>query len=105
VTVRPSPLRVSTSVAILAFDWVLLALNLSTHVHEFAYSTLLGACATALTVAFIEQTHDASWQQVSVRATVAGALVAVPLPLLGTVVALTFLVWSGLAHAQAQRAH
>ncbi len=105
MTVRPSPLRMSTSLAILVFDWLVFALNMTTHLRDFTYSTALGACAAALTVALIEQHNDATSLQLVVRATVAGAIVAVPLPMLGTAVALVFMFWSALVHVQSQRSH
>jgi hypothetical protein len=97
-------LRISSSVAILCFDWAVFAITLS-RVHDWPYATVFGSFGAALTVALMEQWSGATFTQVALRAVIAGAIVALPLPLLGTLVAVTFLIWSAVAHADAHRAH
>lgn len=102
MTARRSPLRVSSSLAILVFDWLVYAITMSSHARDWPYATIFGAFGAMVTVAILEQ-KDATFTQVLLRALVAGAVVAVPLPLLGTVVAAAFLIWSVVG--QSHRTH
>lgn len=102
MTIRPSPLRVSTSIAILVFDWAVFAITLS-HAQSWAHATLFGAFATALAVAVTEQWHETPFHLLMLRALLAGAVVALPLPLAGSVLALICLAWSAVARLQSAR--
>ena len=103
MSIRHSPIRPSTSFVVLVFDWLVFAASLD-HFDNWLPATICGALATMLVVAIIERRAGASLGHMSWNSVLAGSIVAVPLPLLGTLFAVTGLIWSALTHRHEQRA-
>lgn len=100
--VRPSPLKIGSSVAILGLDWLVFAGTLGS-VENWLPGTVLGAVAAAACVAVIER-RSRSLLPTTLRSLFAGAVVAAPLPVLGSLVAAVSFVWSLVARPRAEGA-
>ncbi len=101
MSTRHSPLRIASSLAILAFDWIIFAISI-THIRYWQTANVVGAAATALVVALVERHAGATRNQLWLRGILGGLVVAMPLPVLGTVVALVSLLWSAFARDRGQ---
>jgi len=84
------------SAAVLALaDWLTTGLNIATYMDAYWLVAFGCALAGALGVFFAEQKlGEASLRAALIKAALAAALVVLPFPLAGTIVALVFLLWA-----------
>lgn len=100
---RTCPLSIASALVMLAVDWLVYAINVATWGFEF-WAVNLGGAALACVLA---ATAEGSFDHSSVRGAwgrglAVGALVAIPLPVVGSVAAVLVLGWQ-LVIARARR--
>lgn len=100
---RTCPLHVASALTLLAVDWLVYAINVATWGFEFWAVNLGGAALACLMAAIAEGSFDhASVRGAWGKGLLIGALVAIPLPIVGSVAALAALGWH-LFDARARR--
>jgi hypothetical protein len=90
---RKAPLQLTSSLTILALDWVVYAMTMISHVHALLAATLFGALATLVVVTRLENNAGSSLQAALGKALFASLAVAVPLPVIGSLVGIVGIVW------------
>jgi len=98
-----SPLHIASALTLLAVDWLVYAINVATWGFEFWPVNLGGAALACLIAATAEGAFDhASVRSAWSKGFIVGGLVAIPLPIVGSVVALVAL-GRRLLHVRARR--
>lgn len=88
------PLHIVSALALLVGDWFIYAANLATYAERFWVVDGGGAIAAAVLTATIEsQLGKASVRAAWSKALAVGAIVLVPLPLLGSLAAVIVVLW------------
>lgn len=90
---RVHPFQNASALVMLCADWVVYAITMLSHMDSWAVTTLVVSIATLVLVSAFES-HAADARHSLIRAILAALLVASPLPVLGTFVALVSLTWN-----------
>jgi hypothetical protein len=100
------PLRTSEAVVAALSDWLTFALTVGSSSEQYWAINLTGAGLAFVTCWLIEGEDGGGFTRLRfARALGAAAIVAVPLPVLGTLTAAAALSWSRLQGARRRRAH
>lgn len=100
------PLRKSESIVAALSDWLTFAITVGATADQYWSITLTGAGLAFVTCWLIEGEDGEGFTRLRfARALGAGVIVAVPLPILGTLTAAAALSWGRLQSVLARRAH
>ena len=95
---RQSSQPVHCGAMMVCIDWLMFAANLLFSARELLSITLFGVALCAALVLWIEHLRDgATWKLAGQKAVAAGLAVAVPLPIVGSMVGAIGLVWALIA--------
>jgi hypothetical protein len=96
--VRPAPLHAVSALALAVTDWVAFGLNIATAMHAYWPVTLGTALVGGALTTLVQQRYAKDGlRRALIKGAVVVALVAVPLPVTGTALALAALTWAWMS--------
>lgn len=97
-TVREAPLHAASALSIALADWLAFGLNVATTMHAYWPLNVGTALAAGALVTLVQRrrTPD-SWLRALAKGAVGAMVVAIPLPVVGTALALAALTWAWMS--------
>src|SRR5689334_9687309 len=87
------PIQMASAVVMLVAEWLVYALNMATWAFEFWYIDVAGALLACVSVAMAESALGATVKEAWLKGVAVGLIVAIPFPVVGTVLAVAALGW------------
>lgn len=99
-----APLHVVCAATMIVVDWLMYGANWLLGARSVLLTTLVGSAVCALCVGWVERVRDPGTRTLATqKALVAAAAVAIPLPIVGTVLGTVALIWAMLVSAPRPR--
>jgi hypothetical protein len=95
--VSEAPLHAASALLIAAMDWLVFGLNIATTMHAYWLVDVGTALVAGALVILAQRYATDGWQPALLKGAVAAVVVAIPLPVAGTVLALVALTWGWMS--------
>lgn len=95
--VSEAPLHAASALLIALTDWLAFGLNIATTMHAYWLVDVSTALVAGALVMLAQRHATDGWQRAALKGAVAAVVVAIPLPLTGTVLALVALTWGWMS--------